>query len=239
MTLLSICRSVAGETGWPVMDAVASNSELTAVQLFAIANTELNSLSEMFDWPHLEVDYIIPTVKGTAVYSLPGDFRKIAFGSLFNANQYYRIRGSMSTEEWQVRKHGLLGNLSRTTFRIAYPAGLPVIELTPTPVTAENAVLLYYSTKHARDSTSVAVPQYTVDSDVSRIPERLVQLGIKWRFRRAKGLDFSAELAEYNATVNQQYTARKAPQDIPIGGRRYSSDLDGVTSGYVPDNGFG
>lgn len=239
MTLLSVCRNVLAETGWPVLSTIASNTEITAQQIFAIANAELKSLSERYDWPHLETDYSFDTVVDQSVYAWPNDFRKVSVASLFDAAQYYNVKGSVPIDDWNARKHGLLGNLSRQVYRVNYAGGTPAIELTPTPADVRSVVALYYSTNYASDVSDVSVnqPEYTLDTDVSRVPERLVELGVKWRFRRAKGLDFSVELAEYNETVSQQFAARVAAGDITVGGTR--NDYSGLTGGYVPSNGFG
>lgn len=236
MSLLSICRAVAAEVGWPVPSQISGSLEATAVQLMALANAELRHLSEFHDWPHLESDYTFSLTPPNTVYAWPSDFRKQAFGSVFDEQQYFRLRGSMNVENWMARKYGLLGKLARMTFRTKYVNGVASLEFNPTPTENRNVVALYYSTNYAM-SGATPIPVYAQDTDVSRIPERLVELGLKWRFRRAKGLDFSAELSEYNAVVNQQFVARQAPQDIPVGGSRYWDD--GITPGYVPDTGFG
>lgn len=240
MSLLSICQSVLGEVGWPVFSQISGNTDATAVQIKAIANNELRALSEAFDWPMLETEYSFATVDGTSAYALPSDYRKVVQHSVFDASEYYSIKGSMPIAEWNIRKYGLLGGISRRSFRLNYDSdGNPFLNLTPTPSSANTLVLLYFGTDYARDAGGTVKPQYVLDTDVSRVPERMVELGIRWRFKRAKGLDHSAELAEYNSSVRQQYAARKDSPDIFVGGMRRDPDMDGLTSGYIPENGFG
>lgn len=243
MSLLRICRAVFAETGWPVLGSIASNSNATAQQAFALANSELAALSELYDWPHLEEEFNFTTIPGQAWYAFPADFRKVSVGSVFDKSEYYQIKGSLSITHWFAQKYALLGNLSRMKFRVKYVNGVAGFEVTPTPESANDMVALYYGTNYALTGDIPPVPKeyYELDTDVSRIPERLIMLGLRWRFRRAKGLDFSAELAEYNLTVGQQFGARIASADIKVGGRMYESwaDCDGLTNGYIPENGFG
>jgi hypothetical protein len=70
---------------------------------------------------------------------------------------------------------------------------------------------------------------------VPMVPEEILELGLRWRLRRAKGLDYSAELVEYNSSVKSEYAARKGLGDILIGG----ISVPDVTSGTIPENGFG
>lgn len=238
MSLLTICQSVLAETGWPVLSSIASNSDGTAKQIFAIANAELRALSEQFSWPHLEVEYQFNTVPAQTVYLWPADFRVLAPQSLFNRNEYYELKGSTGLQFWELLKYGKLASLGRVRFRVVYPLGAPGIEITPAPTGIAGLVAVYYSDEYARDNTGASRPLYTVDTDVSKIPERYIEMGIKWRFRRAKGLDYSAELAEYNSTIQTQFAKYVAQGEIAVGGKRLG-DLAGVAPGYVREQGFG
>jgi len=233
MSLLTICQNVCAVVGWPKPAAIAASSDATAQQLFGLANLELQRLSEKYNWPHLEVEYAFPTVAAQTLYALPADFRVLAENAVFDASEYYAVKGSQGLPYWQLLKYGKLGSLSRTRFRVQYPNQ---IELTPAPVNVRNMVSVYYTKNHAINNVGGAIPKYAVDSDVSRVPESLVELGLMWRFRRAKGLDYSAERAEYDDTVAAQYAASISLGEIPVGGRR---EVSGLTDGYVRENGFG
>lgn len=237
MSLLSICQNVLAETGWPKLNSVASNTDATAQQIFTLANTELQAISELLSWPHLEVEYPFSTAAAQSVYLWPSDFRVLAPNSIFNASEYYGLKGSTGLQFWELLKYGNLASLSHTRFRVTYPLGLPGIEITPTPDGVQDLIAVYYSKDYVRNGV-VTKQRYDNDADVSKVPERYIELGVKWRFRRAKGLDFSAELAEYNSTVLSQFTKYLAPGDITVGGRR-PNEYYGLTPGYVPYNGFG
>ena len=237
MSLLTICQSVMKETGWPVPSAIASSTDGTAQQIMAIANTELRALSEKFNWPQLRTEYEFNTVVDQTEYSWPADFRFLAWDGVFDTTEYYRVRGSTPLREWNRWVHGLLGQLNFKRFLSAYDSnGDPVIQFSPAPAAVGTLVAFYFTNEYARNDTGDSIAKYASDADVSKIPERLVELGVKWRFRRAKGLDYSAELAEYNSDVASQYARYLGSGDIPIGGRQ---DLDFLTDGYVPDSGFG
>lgn len=238
MTLLSICRDVLAETGWTVFDTIAGNTDATAQQIFAIANTELEALSELFNWPHLEVEYDFDTVASQAVYIWPSDFRVLAPQAMFNSGQYYELKGSTGLQFWELLKYGKLGSLNRQRYRVVYPLGAPGIEITPAPTGIESLVAVYYSKDYARDNAGASKFRYSADTDVSKIPERYIKMGIMWRFRRAKGLDYSAEKAEYDSTVQTQFARYAGQAEIPVGGKRLN-EVYGLTPGYVPENGFG
>lgn len=236
MSLFSIARNVLAETGWPVTSTIATNSDATAQQVFALANTALERLSEDYSWPHLEVEYTINLVAGQDTYFWPVDFRVMAPAPLYDASQYYALKGSLPINEWNVRKHGALANLLPRSYRLIYVLGAPALKLDSVPNGPETLIGVYQSCQYARDRNGISIPSYMNDADVSKIPEKYVELGLKWRFRRAKGLDYGVELTEYNSTVAAQFAKHVGSGEIPVGGAR----LDGVlTSGYVRDRGFG
>lgn len=239
MSLLTVCQNVLAETGWPIAGAIATNSDLTAKQIFAIANTELRALCELYDWPQLETEYTFNLLPGQSVYLWPADFRVMAPLGMFDAEQYYSVKGSTGIPYWQMLKEGRLSNLNRARFRVTFPLGAPGVEFTPAPDTIGARLAVYYSKCYVRNNIGENIAQYLADTDVSRIPERYVELGVKWRFRRAKGLDFSAELAEYNSTVQAQFSRHVASGAITIGGPRGFIETTGLAPGYVRDYGFG
>lgn len=236
MSALTICKAVLEEVGWPTANSFSDASEATAKQIFALANAELVQLSEKHNWPHLEVEYTFNTVIGQVEYALPSDFRIVAAHSVFNADEYYRLRGSTDLTVWNRHKYGLLGSIHNQRFRLAYVGGDPVIQLAEAPTAAETVVLFYYTKEYALTSANASIPKYETDNDVSKIPENLVQAGLRWRFRRAKGLDYSAELAEYTERVRTQLGNYRAVNDVAVG---RAEIIPEIAPGYVPDTGFG
>lgn len=238
MSLLTMCQNVLAETGWPVPSTISNSGDGTAKQIFAIANTELRAISEALSWPHLEIEYPFSTVAGQSIYLWPVGFRVLAQQSLFDKNEYYGLRGSTGLQFWELLKYGRLASICSSSFRVVYPLGVAGIELTPAPTGVSEMVAVYYTNMYATNAQGQSVPQYAADTDVSKVPERYVELGVKWRFRRAKGLDFSAELAEYNATVQTQFAKYLSQGEIAVGGRRIN-EFSGITNGYVRDREFG
>lgn len=240
MSVLSICSNVLSITGWPVPSTIAANTDLTAKQIFSLANEELRALSELFSWPQLEVEYSTTITANSTLMFWPSDFRVMAPQSVFFKDEYYELRGSTGMQFWELLKYGKLGSLSRVRFRVVYPLGSPGIEVTPTPTNDMNIVAVYYSNKYAKDINGNSLPIFQNDTDTAKIPERYIELGVKWRFRRAKGLDFSAELAEYNNTIQTQYAKYINQGEIRVGGPRpLGYEYAGLTPGFVPYMGFG
>lgn len=68
------------------------------------------------------------------------------------------------------------------------------MRFTPAPASAASATYPYISTGYALDAgTQEAKPAFTSDTDTFLLPERLLTLGLIWRWRENKKLDASGD----------------------------------------------
>lgn len=235
MALLDIVQRVCDEVGLPRPVAVATATDQLPRQLFGLANTELEELSKRFDWPVLTREYNFNTAAGTSQYVLPGDYRKFLANTVYDSTRYYQMRGSVSAGEWQHVKAMNLGSLSCARVRIyGNPLKLNVL---PTPNSIESVVFEYLTKNFAVNAVGAEVLRFGADSDTPLIDEGLVRMGLKWRVKHAKGLEFSADLAEYEAVVAREFASALAQPHIPVGFSRHTDAP--ITSGTVPVSGFG
>jgi len=234
MTLLTIVQSVCDEIGLPRPSQVATNSDQLARQMFSLANKELRELSKRYNWPALVRDYQVPVVAGVAAYALPADYRSLVADTAYAANQYQTVRGSLSPYEWQRRKQQLLNSLDRVGFRIY---GSPqMMYFDPVPNAANPPLFEYVSKFYVTNMNNERIQQYVSDADTSVVDEDLVQMGLMWRIKHAKGIEFSADKAEYDMAVPREFAKALGTPSLSVGGRLYDSPL---TDGYVRDTNFG
>lgn len=78
--------------------------------------------------------------------------------------------------------------------------------------------------------------RFLADTDVSLLDEDVLILGIIWRFKQAKGLNFSVELAEYESSVASQVAAIKSAPTLDL---NRSTNPRFISSANVPDTNFG
>lgn len=236
MPLLDICQSVCDEVGLPRPSAIAASSEQLARQMYSLANAELQALSKNKEWPLLQKQYSFNTVGGTSQYALPADYRKLIGNTVYNMSAYYQLRGSITADEWERTKGLNLGSLSRAKIRI-YGSPL-MLNMVPTPTGVETVVFEYITKYFAVTEVGATILKYSNDTDTSVVNEELVRMGLKWRIKHAKGLEFGTDLQEYIEAVDADYAAALAAPDISVG-RRTLRDAPELTEGYVRDNGFG
>lgn len=236
MTALSIVTDVCNETGLVPPASLTTAGDTWGAQLLALANKALKEACKAKDWPVLEVDYTFPTVNGTAQYALPADFRSLVADTLYNQAEYVRLKGALSTAQFQLDKNLLLGAISRQEFRIY---GSPKkINITPTPTLAENLVMVYRTSQFATSGGGVAKTVFTADTDLARIDEDVVALGLKWRLKHAKGLDYAEDRNDYDVALARDFAYDLAMGTISLD-TRGAADSTPLTDGYVRELGFG
>lgn len=236
MSLLSICQNVLNITGWDSLSTIGSSTDKTAVQIKAICNQELTNLAARFNWRQLMREHSFTTVQGQPFYTMEDDFAYLITDSVYNKDEYYKLRSSMTEYQWNAWQHGLLGSLSHQRYRLMSGGSGNVLKLSPTPETAEDLVLFYQANTPIRNDDGTFKKHYENDEDTSVLPEDVIEMGVMWRFRHAKGLDYSAELAEYNEMSRTRFAQTVNESSIPIPAGVVSPE---VTDGYVPDSGFG
>lgn len=207
MSLLTLCQGVVNEVGaGTAPTTIISNTDPLAVQLLALAKKEVRILGNM-SWQALVAEHTITTVSGTDNYALPTDWQKYVSDAFWDATNYFPMRGSIDPSQWNALKRGIVASTIRRRFRVK--DGKVYVFPTPT-VSGDTLIGEYLSSKPCASSGGTAQTTFTADTDTTLLPEFLVELGVKWRFLRAKGLDYSEEMAEYARRVDQRFA-----QDTP------------------------
>jgi hypothetical protein len=223
MSLLSIVKMVMDSNGWPnPIQSVASSQDQNMRQSYALANKALESASFKKDWPILVREHQFETVIGQSVYPLPLDFHHLVSPSAVNSDQYYQLKGSLTPIQWY--RMALKGAVNWSTgFRIT--PFTKEFNIAPAPTGVQKLVFMYVTMNIATSADGNPVPRYTQDNDVAVIDESLVELGLTWRWRQKKGLDYTAEMAEYNGTLNRAFAQMYGAGETDVGGYSYQRAL--------------
>lgn len=192
MTAQTIMQAVFLECG---IDATAEvgGADFQARQVLEFMNAAGEDAARRGEWSRL-----IKTVQIGAnelSFDLPTDFQEmVETGAVrLTATPYAPVRTIVSPEQWdflqvtptaQAYCHIRDGKLLLTN----NPAG---------------ATLTYLSKNWAGDAKSAI----TTNNDEPLIPERLIERGAIWRFKRQKGLPYDDILAEYEADLEADYMA--------------------------------
>lgn len=204
-------------TGFPTLTTITAvnGSQIT---LSAAATASMTNVNMAF---------------GQQAYDFPVDFSYIINQTEWDRGYRWQLLGPVSAQEWQVLKSGLSPTGPRRRFRVM--EGQLFID--PVPYDTNTLVFEYYSKNWARSATGTEQNTFLADTDTTVLPDDLIILGIKWRFLRAKGLDYSQEFKTYDDAVLRSLSRAGAARTLPLNAQSQGMRL--LNNNNVPDTGFG
>ncbi len=206
---------------------VIASADATVKTLLAFAQTEGRELLERFSWPQTQAVATHTTLnaelQGVMTTIAPG-FNYIINQTFWNRTQTQPVTGPLSAEEWQHLK-ARVATGSNAQYRIrggnlyAYPA----------PTAGDTWVFEYQTKYFCQSWGGTGQEAWAADDDVGVLDEKLMQMGIVWRFKKKNGLDYSENFRSYELKLAND-TAR-------VGGKKVL-DMSGGGGGsglYVPE----
>ena len=167
-------------------------------------------------------------------YSLPSDLEYFVQKGFWDGSYRWQLLGPISAQEKQLLRYGISPVGPRRRFYIRNSK----LYLNPPPSTDNETIAYdYYSNAWCESSGGTAQTIWTADTDVYRLDEDCFILGLKCRFLRAKGFDYSEEYSLYEDAANRVMSRDGANRDLPLNAR--SQELTLLSSANIPDTGFG
>lgn len=182
------------------------------------------------------------TASGTAVtiifgqdaYSLPTDFAYFQQMTWWDRTYRWQMMGPMTAQEWQTLKSGLSPVGPRRFFRLMGNKFF----IHPAPsVTGDTLVFEYYSNAWCQSSVAAAQNTWLADTDYYNFDDDAFILGLKWRFKAAKGLEYTQEKIDYTVALERLIARNGGNRDLYTNNR--ARDVTLLNLNQVPDTGFG
>lgn len=177
---------------------------------------------------------------GQVAYTLPSDIQMFIAATQWDRNFRWQMLGPISAQEWQTIVSGICPVGPRLRFRIMPGSnGDMQMWIQPPPGAQQTDTIAYEytSTNWCKSNTGTTQPRWAADTDLYRWPEQTQVLGVKWRFLRAKGLDYTEELRTYQNAVQRQIARSGGNKTLALNSRQYNQHLLGWAN--IPSTGFG
>lgn len=191
-------QQVAARVNLPVPAVVVTSTDQEVVQLLALANEEGQELATRYRWQALKAMATFTSVnqenQGSLVTHAPG------FEWFFNGTWWDRAMDvpilPISDEEWARQKaYQITGPYYR--YRIVDNDILFI----PAPPAGHTIAFEYMHRNWCKSNAGVKQDEWKADTDVGILDEKLMILGIRWRWKQANGLDYGQDFAAYEARV--------------------------------------
>lgn len=229
MSLLTIVQAATDELSLPRPTVVVGNtSDQNVKTLLALANREGKALAKRYNWSDLVTEATHTTLaqenQGVMTTIAPG-FRFIINQTIWNRSYQRSIPGSLSPQQWQAEKSSEI-NGPYQEYRIR---GGDLL-LIPAPAAGQTVAFEYQSKNWCQNAAgSTTYSAWNADDDTGILDEDLMTLGLVWRFKRAKGLDYAEEFSEYERQVNDSMARDGGKPVLDAGAEGFSRSI------YVPE----
>lgn len=203
MSLRTIIQNVAADLALSEPSTVIGNSNSQIKQLLQLAQREGKDLASRYRWRALvrQEQFTYSTgdtdqgaLNGTVVSD--GDVEYIIGETFWNQTLDEPVRGPLSDAEIeQLAAFPVTGPYERW-----WISGKNLY-IDPAPTSADTAQFAYKSTFWCETSGGTGQAKWAADTDVGRLDENIMELGILWRWLRRKGMDYSEEFKTYETRV--------------------------------------
>lgn len=236
-TFLELMQAACNELGIPEPSQVIGAQDDQSKQLLALANREGKDFSVLANgqggWTNLHKEYTFTTVDGTADYALPSDLEYFINRTFWDGAYLWELLGPISAQEKQLLRYGVVANGPRRKFYIRVNR----MYLDPVPEDASLIAYDYFSNAWCTSSGGTDQTKWTADTDLYKLDEDCFIQGIKWRFLRSKGLDYTQEKADYDTDTSRVMARDGAERDLPLIGGCYGSRF--LNDDNLPETGYG
>lgn len=234
MTMLSIIQDVADRVGIPRPTTVVGSTDQQVRQLYALLNEEGSELSKRGDWQSLTSEWTFTTNAATIQTGdpIPPDLDRFIADSFFNRTQVRKLIGPITPQEFQR----IQAQPVYTRVYLSFRERDGQILISPPPPEGNLIAYEYISNLWARSGSGTPKESFTADDDTSYLPENILKMGLRWRWKHAKGLDYAEDMATYE---------RAADKALGNDGGARALDLTGTDIPYalwganIPEGNFG
>lgn len=200
MSLLSLVESFCERTKLTVPASVMGSSDALVIQIRALLEEEGDALSRRGDWEGLTFEASHTTVatedQGAMTSIATNGFRYIKNETMWDRTDKLPIPQMHSTL-WQ-RFKAIVSAAPRYRYRVRGGHLL----MTPTPSAGHSVYFEYVSKNWILGADGVTYKsEFTLDTDTLLLPEELLRMGLRWRWKKEQGLEYAEDFRDYEMQV--------------------------------------
>lgn len=203
MTLLEIVEMFCERKNLTAPATVMGSTNEQVIQIRALLEKEGIALRKRHRWQGITREATHTSLaledQGAITSIASSGFDYIVNQTIWDRTDQLPIVGPMNALEWQALK-ALTPTGPRYSFRIR--GGKLIVNPTPT---AGHTWAFEYVSKYWIRATGGSAPTkalFTADTDeVVDLPDEIIALGLEWRWKHAKGLDYAEDFRDYEAMV--------------------------------------
>lgn len=165
-------------------------------------------------------------------YSLPSDYEALVPRTMWDKSKHWEMLGPEDAQQWEWLLSGYISTGPRIRWRLLGK----YFQIWPGMSNAESLGLEYRSNGWAEAADGTVKTSFTVDTDTTIYPDRLMVLATKLKYFEAKGFDTTAMYRNYREELEAAMALDMSSANLSFAPRPGT-----VLIGYdnIPDSGYG
>ncbi len=214
MTVLSAAQSasvaIVGRRIASLYSPSNAQDDTLAVQLAELANEVAQDIIDKHDWQALTKVTDFMGDGSTGAFPLPTDYDRMLLDSdVYDPSAWaWGYHHISSINQWMQREREPWIS----------PGGWIILQnqMNFWPVPSANAVarFAYISSNYARNADGQEKAKFDSDTDTFAIDERLLKLGLIWRYRALKRLEYAEDMENYEIALSEAMSRDKGARAI-------------------------
>ncbi len=201
MSMLSTIQSHCRRTNLTVPATVYGSTDPQVLQMMALLEEEGNDLAKRGDWQGITFEAHLTTTaaedQGAMTTIASNGFSYIKDETFWDRTDRLPVYGPLNDKEWQAQK-AVVNTGPRYYYRIRGGELL----VTPTPTASLDFRFEYVSKNWILAVDGVTYKNYfTADTDTLLLPEEIMLMGLRWRWKKEKGFDYAEDFRTYESQV--------------------------------------
>jgi hypothetical protein len=220
MTCLSIIQDVCQRINLPSPTTAAQSADPAIQQVVALSLKEAEWQLGQYDPQACLLEGTFTTVAAeTQVANITSTYpgmKAILNDTLWNRNLRRPVFGPMTAQRWeQLKAMVMQGPWNQYQIR-----GNAILFI-PVPTAGQSIWFQYKSVNWCQSSGGTPQSRFMADTDIGLLDENVFKLGIEWRWKKAKNLEYAQDFADYEDAL-AIVKARDGTKDvINMGDVRY------------------
>lgn len=228
MTILSAVQEAAIELNQEDVTSVFTAPSTFVKELRLQATRTAQDLLKYYDWQKLQKLATFTGNASDASFSLPADYDRMVkdtdvHSSSFSTAKFVKAR---DLSHWRdILDNGLSGTPGTW---IMLGGTFQVVQGAADPMAAGETAKFYYVSNYivaTEAGQSATKTGFTADTDVFVLSERLLTLGMIWRWKKSKKKDYSEEMRDYEIALQQETGGDKGTRIVMVGTQRFPGNV--------------
>lgn len=228
MNVLEVVQRATKNIGIPTPGIALASTDVQVVQLVELLNQECRELASRYPWQELTFEQTFTTVaaesQGTVTSLLTGgrELRYIVNETIWNRTTREPVYGPRSGRTWQGYEA-----VSITSPYSEYRIRGGELLFLPAPTAGQTCAFEYVTRSTMTSSAGTTYRRNASDdTDLFLLDDEIILMGLIWRWKKAKGMEYSEDFLSYERMVVDAASRNGTKPTLSLsGGQTYSDGI--------------